>query len=38
MATFHLLTVNINRVEAVDKMDKLCKFNENPTKNVDSIE
>ena len=23
-----------NKVEAIDEMDKLCKFYENPTKNV----
>ena len=24
-------------VEAIDEMDKMCKFHENPTKNVDFI-
>ena len=40
MATFPLLIVHffkIKRVEVIDKMDKLCKFHENPTKNVDFI-
>ena len=30
MATFHILIEK--RVEAIDKIDKLCKFNENLTK------
>ena len=30
--------LKINRVEAIDEIDKLCKFHENPTKNVDFIE
>ena len=39
MATFPLLIVQvffkIVRVQAVDDIDKLCKFHENLTKNVD---
>ena len=31
------LFFKINRVEAIDEMDKMCKFYENPTKNVDFI-
>ena len=27
--------MKIDRVEAIDEMDKLCKFQENPTKNID---
>ena len=27
----------INRVQAVDDIDKLCKFHENPTTNADCI-
>ena len=40
MATFptdFLIFFKIKRVKAIDKMDKLCKFHENPTKNVDFI-
>ena len=42
MATFPILIVwffflKIDRVKAIDEMDKLCKFHENPTKNVDFI-
>ena len=29
--------LKINRVEAIDEMDKLCEFHENLTKNVDFI-
>ena len=41
MATFPILIVwfllKIDGVEAIDKMDKLCKFHENVTKDVDFI-
>ena len=41
MATFPILIVHffltIDRVEAIGKIDKLCKFHENLTKNVDFI-
>ena len=40
MATFSIPIVRflkINRVEAIDEMDKVCKFHGNPTKNVDFI-
>ena len=40
MATFPLLMsefVQINRVEAFDDIDKLCKFHENLTTNADCI-
>ena len=29
-----LIFLKINRVEAIDEMDKLCKFHENLTKNT----
>ena len=29
--------LKINTVEAIDKMNKLCKFHESPTKNIDFI-
>ena len=31
-----LFFFKINRVEAFDEMDKLCKFHENPTRTADS--
>ena len=31
------LVFKINRVQAVDDIDKLCKFHENPAKNADCI-
>ena len=41
MVTFLLLIVRsffkINRVEAIDEMDKMCKFYKNQTKNADFI-
>ena len=41
MATFPILIVpfflKIDKVEAIDEIDKLCKFHENPTKNVDFV-
>ena len=41
MATVPLLIFQflfkINRVKAIDEIDKLCKFHENPTENVDFI-
>ena len=33
----HFFFFKINRVEAIDEMDKLCMFHENPTKNVDYL-
>ena len=32
-----LIFFKINGVEAIDEINKLCKFHENPTKNVDFI-
>ena len=41
MATFsHTdcpIFLKINRIEAMDEMDKFCEFHENPTKNIDFI-
>ena len=41
MASFPTIIVQFffknNRVEAIDEIDKLCKFHENPNKNTDFI-
>ena len=29
--------IKINRVEAIDEIDKLCKFHKNPIRNVDFV-